>query len=486
MLKSYVKKLKCIFIFTMCMLLLASCGKDDDKDESKKEDGSKEWSVSNIYEGYKKDGNKITTVYGTVEFEDYTKLEARKSDMAVTKSSIESSESSLLKTVDMEEVNDEFISKHCVWKGINNKEEFEKYIHDLIYMLNAYNATWSDIMDKFTLTDYDKDVYNALTESMDAQYESYVKGYGYASLEEYCKAMNMTVENFRKQAYDIEGMIKERIINLVLAKENGLELNDENEKRVMENIAFQNGLTSIDEAKKQIGGTEEDWQLTVANYLVLEWIAENVKIVDDIEAEGAVVDQTAGPQAGDTVAVFTIKNFGTIKVRLFDKLAPKAVENFVTHAKEGYYDGLTFHRVIENFMIQGGDPKGDGTGGESIWKEAFEDEFSVQLIPVRGALCMANAGKNTNGSQFFIVQCKDVNETFAANWLEMGLSESLVNYYKANGGYPSLYKVHTVFGQVYEGMDVVDAIAGTETDDNDKPKTDVVVEKIEIQEYSAQ
>ena len=95
---------------------------------------------------------------------------------------------------------------------------------------------------------------------------------------------------------------------------------------------------------------------------------------------------------------------GDITVRFFKDEAPKAVENFITHAKEGYYDGLTFHRVINDFMIQGGDPKGDGTGGESIWGTKFEDEFSDNLHNFRGALSMANAGTNTNGSQFFIVQ----------------------------------------------------------------------------------
>ena len=112
---------------------------------------------------------------------------------------------------------------------------------------------------------------------------------------------------------------------------------------------------------------------------------------------------------GDKIA--TIKtNMGEIKIRLFPKYAPKAVENFVTHAQNGYYDGLIFHRVIENFMIQGGDPNGNGTGGESIWGEPFEDEFTPELHNLRGALSMANAGPGTNGSQFFIVQAKEVSE----------------------------------------------------------------------------
>ena len=121
--------------------------------------------------------------------------------------------------------------------------------------------------------------------------------------------------------------------------------------------------------------------------------------------------QLRQPAAGDTVA--TIKtNKGDIKVVLFPDAAPKAVENFTTHADNGYYDGVIFHRVIPDFMIQGGDPLGKGIGGESIWGRPFKDEFSRDYHNLRGALCMANAGPNTNGSQFFIVQAPSVDERF--------------------------------------------------------------------------
>ena len=118
------------------------------------------------------------------------------------------------------------------------------------------------------------------------------------------------------------------------------------------------------------------------------------------------MNQLDKPQKGDTVAVMRT-SMGDISIRLFGKEVPRTVENFVTHAKEGYYDGLTFHRVINDFMIQGGDPTGTGCGGESIFGAAFEDEFHPALHNLRGALSMANAGPNTNGSQFFIVQAKD-------------------------------------------------------------------------------
>ena len=113
--------------------------------------------------------------------------------------------------------------------------------------------------------------------------------------------------------------------------------------------------------------------------------------------------QTALPQSGDTTCIMHT-TMGDIKIRLFPEHAPKAVENFITHAKNGYYNGLKFHRVIKDFMIQGGDPMGSGIGGESIWGEPFEDEFCQELHNIRGSLSMANAGPCTNGSQFFIVQ----------------------------------------------------------------------------------
>lgn len=177
----------------------------------------------------------------------------------------------------------------------------------------------------------------------------------------------------------------------------------------------------------------------------------------------------------DLVEMVTTK--GTIKIKLFPELAPKAVENFMTHAKDGYYDGVTFHRVIQDFMIQGGDPEGNGTGGESIWGEGFETEISNQLYNIRGALSMARTqDPNSNGSQFFIVQNSD---DMHDGLLKDDYPQAIIDAYK-NGGYPSLDGEYTVFGQVVEGMDVVDAIAAVETDSSDKPTEDVKIEKINI------
>ncbi|MCH4124395.1 MAG: peptidylprolyl isomerase [Levilactobacillus sp.] len=174
-------------------------------------------------------------------------------------------------------------------------------------------------------------------------------------------------------------------------------------------------------------------------------------------------------------------SMGTIQLQLFPEQAPKTVENFVTHAKAGYYDGLTFHRVIPNFMIQGGDPTGTGMGGESIWGQPFEDEFSQELYNLRGAVSMANAGPNTNGSQFFIVQDKDMTEQMQGQMKDAGFPDEIVDAYK-DGGTPWLDFRHTVFGQVTDGMDVVDAIAQVKTDASDQPATQVTMDKVTVKE----
>ncbi|WP_284709488.1 peptidylprolyl isomerase [Cytobacillus firmus] len=170
---------------------------------------------------------------------------------------------------------------------------------------------------------------------------------------------------------------------------------------------------------------------------------------------------------------------GNIKIKLFPDQAPKAVENFIKHSEDGYYDGLIFHRVIQDFMIQGGDPEGTGMGGESIYGEAFQDEFSNELYNIRGALSMANSGPNTNGSQFFIVQNTALDPSLKEQMEKAGYPEEIIKAYE-KGGTPWLDNKHTVFGQVVEGMDVVDSIAAVETAEQDKPAEDVVIEKIEV------
>ncbi|WP_371928770.1 MULTISPECIES: peptidylprolyl isomerase [Rossellomorea] len=173
-------------------------------------------------------------------------------------------------------------------------------------------------------------------------------------------------------------------------------------------------------------------------------------------------------------------SMGTIKIKLFPEQAPKTVENFIKHSKDGYYDGLKFHRVIKDFMIQGGDPNGNGTGGESIYGESFEDEFSPELFNLRGALSMANAGPDTNGSQFFIVQKSDIDPQLEDQMKSAGFPDQIVDAYMENGGTPWLDQKHTVFGQVVDGMDIVDKIANVEVGANDLPKEDVIIENIKV------
>ena len=210
-------------------------------------------------------------------------------------------------------------------------------------------------------------------------------------------------------------------------------------------------------------------------------------IFDALEGFGMVEKELHFPQV-DIEAVdgpiATIKtNLGDMRIKLFPEHAPKTVANFIALSKDGYYDGVIFHRIIKDFMIQGGDPTGTGMGGESIYGESFEDEFSEELYNVRGALSMANAGPNTNGSQFFIVQ----NQHLPYSKKEIargGWPEPIAEIYAEQGGTPHLDRRHTVFGQLADeaSYEVLDAIAGVETGSMDKPVEDVVIETIEIED----
>lgn len=174
-------------------------------------------------------------------------------------------------------------------------------------------------------------------------------------------------------------------------------------------------------------------------------------------------------------------NRGDITVQLFPELAPKTVNNFVELAKKGYYDGVIFHRVIPDFMIQGGDPTGTGMGGESIYGDTFEDEFSPNAFNLRGALSMANAGANTNGSQFFIVTNQNVPANMLGQLEGAGFPTEIIEEYK-KGGTPWLDFRHTVFGHVVDGMDVADEIGGVQRGPQDRPVHDVVIETVAIEE----
>ena len=210
-------------------------------------------------------------------------------------------------------------------------------------------------------------------------------------------------------------------------------------------------------------------------------------IFDALEGFGMVEKELHFPQVNIEAVegpIATIKtNHGDMRIKLFPDHAPKTVANFIALSKDGYYDGVIFHRIIKDFMIQGGDPTGTGMGGESIYGESFEDEFSEELYNIRGALSMANAGPNTNGSQFFIVQ----NQHLPYSKKEIargGWPEPIAEIYAEQGGTPHLDRRHTVFGQLADeaSYEVLDAIAGVETGAMDKPVEDVVIETIEIED----
>lgn len=218
------------------------------------------------------------------------------------------------------------------------------------------------------------------------------------------------------------------------------------------------------------------------------------------------------PQKGEEIAVLTT-SMGTIRIRLFPDAAPKAVENFKGLIQKGYYNNLTFHRVLKDFMIQSGDPKGDGTGGESLWGKEFADEFNGNLLNLRGALAMANSGEDTNGSQFFIDQAPASSfsgwdnyqkafelyqqnpeafiSQYKSNWIDMSkVTQEYKAAYEKYGGNPYLdgyynivKKGHTVFGQVFDGMDAVDKIDAVSTDSQGKPTEAVTIRKAEIVKY---
>lgn len=225
--------------------------------------------------------------------------------------------------------------------------------------------------------------------------------------------------------------------------------------------------------------------------------------------------QLEKPANGEEIATIQT-NLGEMKMRFFPEAAPKAVENFKILASKGYYDNVIFHRVIKNFMIQSGDPTGTGTGGESIWNKNFEDEFSKSLFNITGAVAMANRGRNTNGSQFFI-NYQDPKEFIGWDEFEKSyeeykkgprkftmtygktidmskITDEIKNLYTENGGSPSLdgyYSTakegHTVFAQVFEGLETVNKISNVETNPQDnRPLEDVKIEKITFSGYQSE
>lgn len=227
----------------------------------------------------------------------------------------------------------------------------------------------------------------------------------------------------------------------------------------------------------------ESVKLTKYNGEEIKWHLSDYDFDNPVDA--VPINYTA-PEKGDEIISIKFKDYGTVKFRLFPEVAPKGVENFVEHAKSGYYDGLTFHRIIEDFMIQGGDPQGTGMGGESIWGESFDGGKYYNLIHAAGAVAYANSGSTaTNGSQFYIVTGEVYDEAGFESLAAQGYTfrDTAKEIYSTQGGTPFLDGSYTVFGQVIDGLDIIFEIQKVETDTNNKPLTDVVMESVTVEEY---
>lgn len=203
--------------------------------------------------------------------------------------------------------------------------------------------------------------------------------------------------------------------------------------------------------------------------------------------ENVTISNFTAPKEGEKVVSMKLKGYdGEIKIKLFPEYAEKGVPSFLEHAEKGYYDGLTFHRVIKDFMIQGGDPKGDGTGGESIYEKGFDDGTDSHLIHAAGAVAYANSGSTaSSGSQFYIVtgQVYDKDQIKEIEDQGYDFTDNEAEIYSSNGGTPWLDGGYTIFGQVFDGLDIVFDVQNVETDDSDKPKKDVTIEYVKVSEY---
>lgn len=216
--------------------------------------------------------------------------------------------------------------------------------------------------------------------------------------------------------------------------------------------------------------------------------AEESSAVQNSDAEAA---NFTAPKDGDQIVIIKFKDYGEVKIRLFPEYAEKGVENFVKLAESGYYDGLKFHRIISDFMIQGGDPNGTGHGGESAWGGKFDGGTDPHLIHAAGAVAYANSGSTaSNGSQFYIVTGSvydDASLNDLAAYYGINFSDSAKEIYTTVGGAPWLDGGYTVFGQVFDGLDVIFEIQNVVTDEgNNMPLEDVVMESVTVAEYGGE
>ena len=260
--------------------------------------------------------------------------------------------------------------------------------------------------------------------------------------------------------------------------------------RNMKSGSSTDGDLSVVDTEEESTSSSKSGSLTDGDLSVVDTEDESTPS-SGTETSSAEIANFNAPQKGDKVIVMNIKDYGEVKIRLFPEYAEKGVENFTGLADQGYYDGLIFHRVIKDFMIQGGDPLGTGMGGESIWGEKFDGGTDPHLSHLAGAVAYANSGStSTDGSQFYIVTGtkydKDTIDQMNT-YYGLGLSDEAVKLYTEVGGAPWLDGGYTIFGQVYDGLDIVFKIQDVATDSgNDKPMKDVVIESVKVAEYDGE
>lgn len=241
--------------------------------------------------------------------------------------------------------------------------------------------------------------------------------------------------------------------------------------------------------------TAEDSGSTESKTIDISRFAD--RSVPDIDTEKSDVKNFTAPEVGDDIIIMKFKGYdGEVKIRLFPEYAELGVENFVGLAEKGYYDGLTMHRIVADFMIQGGDPLGTGTGGESLWGDKFDGGTSDKLTHAAGTIAYANSGStSTDGSQFYIV----TGETYDDDYLAMlesngySFSDDVKKILASAGGAPWLDGGYTVFGQVYEGLDIIFAIQDVEVYQGNAmnpevstPVEPVVIEYVKVGKYEGE
>lgn len=270
----------------------------------------------------------------------------------------------------------------------------------------------------------------------------------------------------------------------------GKEIEDKSSKSEKNSsVSDASDTTAAENTDSQSGVQTSDSQYNALGEINISRFSD--RKAPEIDLENSEVKNFTTPEKGDTVVIMKFKDYeGEVKIRLFPEYAELGVENFVGLAEQGYYDGLTFHRIVQDFMIQGGDPTGTGSGGESIWGSKFDGGTDANVIHAAGTLAYANSGAtSTNGSQFYIV----TGTTFAEEQFAENYPDDAKEVYKSVGGSPWLDGGYTIFGQVYDGLDIIFSVQDTETyqgsafsSEISTPVKPVEIEYVKVGEYNGE